>query len=275
MKNKTLKTQTMKNLLFLFLILTTTCNLTAQDQTINGKLTVTESIKWGNTGAILNTDQGASIELRGNGIPYLDFSNDPTIDFDLRLILRGDNLLSFEGGDIKMSNKLSARQSISWGNTGALLNTDQGASIELRGTGIPYLDFSNDPTTDFDMRLILRDNNTLGVSGGNMAIDGALKAKEIEVKPNVWADFVFNEDYKLPTLEEVENHIQEKGHLVNIPPEKEVIENGIHLGEMNMKLLLKIEELTLYTIQQEKEIKRLKSIEKRLDEIEKFIANKK
>jgi len=275
MKNKTLKTQIMKNLLFLFLILTITCNLTAQDQTINGKLTVTESIKWGNTGAILNTDQGASIELRGNGIPYLDFSNDPTIDFDLRLILRGDNLLSFEGGDIKMSNKLSARQSISWGNTGALLNTDQGASIELRGTGIPYLDFSNDPTTDFDMRLILRDNNTLGVSGGNMAIDGALKAKEIEVKPNVWADFVFNEDYKLPTLEEVENHIQEKGHLVNIPPEKEVIENGIHLGEMNMKLLLKIEELTLYTIQQEKEIKRLKSIEKRLDEIEKFIANKK
>ncbi len=254
MKNKTLKTQIMKNLLFLFLILTITCKLTAQDQTINGKLTVAESIKWGSTGAILNTDQGASIELRGNGIPYLDFSNDPTIDFDLRLILRGDNLLSFEGGDIKMSNKLSARQSISWGNTGALLNTDQGASIELRGTGIPYLDFSNDPTTDFDMRLILRDNNTLGVLGGNMAIDGALKAKEIEVKPNVWADFVFNEDYKLPTLEEVENHIQEKGHLANIPSEKEVIQNGINLGTMDAKLLQKIEELTLYIIKINKRV---------------------
>jgi len=93
-------------------------------------------------------------KLRGKGVPYFDFSNDATTDFDMRLILTNNNELSVQGGDVKMSNKLRTGQSISWGNTGALLNTDQGASIELRGTGVPYFDFSNDATTDFDMRSI-------------------------------------------------------------------------------------------------------------------------
>ncbi|MBG6130524.1 hypothetical protein IWQ47_001393 [Aquimarina sp. EL_43] len=265
----------MKKLSSLILCIVAVLNLTAQDETINGKLTVTKQIKWGSTGAIINTDQGASVELRGNGVPYFDFSNDPITDYDMRLILRNNNLLSIEGGDVKMSNKLSTGQSISWGNTGAIINTDQGASIELRGNGVPYLDFSNDPNTDYDMRLILRDNNTLGVSGGNLAIDGITKTKEVIVKPNVWSDFVFEPDYRLPSLEEVEQHIKTNGHLKNIPSEKEVLKKGISIGEMNAKLLQKVEELTLYTIQQEKEIKRLKSIEDRLDQLEKLIESKK
>jgi len=124
---------------------------------------------------------------------------------------------------------------------------------------VPYFDFSNDATTDFDMRLILRDNNTLGVSGGNMAVDGTVKAKEIEVKPNVWSDFVFEKEYQLPSLTEVENHIKQNGHLSNIPSEKEVLKKGINLGEMDAKLLQKIEELTLYIIQQDKRINRLEN----------------
>ncbi|MEZ0184285.1 cell wall anchor protein, partial [Flavobacterium oncorhynchi] len=70
----------------------------------------------------------------------------------------------------------------------------------------------------------------------------------------------------LPTLEQVEKHIVEKGHLENIPSEKEVLNDGINLGEMNAKLLQKIEELTLYMIEMKKEnekqneeIKNLKS----------------
>ncbi len=60
------------------------------------------------------------------------------------------------------------------------------------------------------------------------------------------SDFVFENDYELRTLEEVEQHINEKGRLPEIPSETEVTENGINLGEMNAKLLQKIEELTLY-----------------------------
>lgn len=85
--------------------------------------------------------------------------------------------------------------------------------------------------------------------------DGKIKAKEVEVKANVWADYVFKKDYKLNSLEDVEKHINEKGHLPNIPTAQEVLENGINVTDMNSKLLEKIEELTLYSIEQNKQLK--------------------
>ncbi len=91
-----------------------------------------------------------------------------------------------------------------------------------------------------------------------LAVNGKIHTKEVKVDLTGWSDFVFYEDYKLPTLEEVENHINSMGHLKDIPSAKEVEDDGILLGEMNAKLLQKIEELTLYTIAQQKEIEDLK-----------------
>ncbi len=96
---------------------------------------------------------------------------------------------------------------------------------------------------------------TVNPNGWKLAVNGKIRAKEIKVETG-WSDFVFFDDYKLPTLQEVENHIKENGHLKDIPSAKEVEEDGIFLGELNSKLLQKIEELTLYTIQQEKKIKK-------------------
>lgn len=110
--------------------------------------------------------------------------------------------------------------------------------------------------------------NSFAFNGGNvgigtfnpgswkLAVNGKIRAKEIKVETG-WSDFVFFDNYKLPTLQEVENHIKKNGHLKDIPSAKEVEENGIFLGEMDAKLLQKIEELTLYTIQQEKKIQKL------------------
>jgi hypothetical protein len=84
-----------------------------------------------------------------------------------------------------------------------------------------------------------------------------IKAEQIKVESpaaNGWADYVFKKDYRLRTLEEVEKHIAEKGHLPNIPSATEVEKNGINLGEMDAKLLEKIEELTLYSIEQNKQL---------------------
>lgn len=94
--------------------------------------------------------------------------------------------------------------------------------------------------------------------------NGKIFAKEVEVKANVWADYVFKKDYQLKTLEEVEKHITEKGHLPNIPSADEVIEKGINIAEMDAKLLEKIEELTLYSIEQNKQIKKLQEENKQL-----------
>ncbi len=83
-----------------------------------------------------------------------------------------------------------------------------------------------------------------------LAVDGHVRAREIRVDQDTWPDYVFEEDYRLPTLEEIKKHIEEKGHLPDMPSAKVVKANGIELGEMNKLLLEKIEQLTLYAIEQ-------------------------
>ena len=92
-----------------------------------------------------------------------------------------------------------------------------------------------------------------------LAVEGSVGAREVKVEASGWSDFVFKPDYDLPTLEEVAEHIAEKGHLPEIPSETEVTENGINLGEMDAKLLQKIEELTLYLIDVNQQVQQLRS----------------
>lgn len=75
---------------------------------------------------------------------------------------------------------------------------------------------------------------------------------------NGWADFVFSEDYKLMSLSDLETFINENNHLPDIPSEEEVLSNGIDVSNMFKLLLQKIEELTLYTIDQEEKIEDLR-----------------
>jgi len=117
---------------------------------------------------------------------------------------------------------------------------------------------------------------TIDTKGYKLGVKGKIAAEEVKVALyNSWPDYVFEKEYKLPSLKEVENHIAEKGHLQNIPSAKEVNENGIHLGEMNAKLLQKIEELTLYMIEQNKKtellLKEVTSLKKKNAELEKKI----
>jgi hypothetical protein len=88
--------------------------------------------------------------------------------------------------------------------------------------------------------------------------NGTVHTKEVKVDNNGWSDFVFDDDYELKSIEEVEQYIKENGNLSEIPDQETVEKDGVNLGEMNAKLLQKIEELTLYTITQQKEIEELK-----------------
>ena len=158
-------------------------------------------------------------------------------------------------------------------------NSDNRQALYITGA----IDISNDvgsqPITVFDSRIsggvvatrplfawdsygnrkmILNSNGSLGIGtvttgSHKLAVEGSIGAREIKVEASGWSDFVFENNYKLRTLEEVEQHINENGHLPEIPSEAEVTENGINLGEMNAKLLQKIEELTLYLIEQNKQ----------------------
>lgn len=88
-----------------------------------------------------------------------------------------------------------------------------------------------------------------------LAVDGKIITEEVKVQlSTAWPDYVFSDDYKLPTLSEVATFIKNNGHLSKIPSAIEVSENGIEVGEMNRLLVEKIEELTLYILEQEKRI---------------------
>jgi len=109
-----------------------------------------------------------------------------------------------------------------------------------------------------DVKLTIKSNGNVGIGvkipTNKLDVNGTIHSKEVKVDMNGWSDFVFKKEYNLPTLEQVEKHIIEKGHLENIPSEKEVLKDGINLGEMNAKLLQKIEEMTLYMIEMNKKI---------------------
>jgi hypothetical protein len=105
-------------------------------------------------------------------------------------------------------------------------------------------------------------NTGIGIGTDNpqykLDVNGTMRAKEIIVETG-WADFVFSGEYKLPGLNEVKSYITKKKHLSGIPTENEIKEKGVNVGDMQVKLLQKIEELTLYTIQQQETIDMLKA----------------
>ncbi|MEW7289450.1 hypothetical protein [Aquimarina sp. 2304DJ70-9] len=92
-----------------------------------------------------------------------------------------------------------------------------------------------------------------------LSVNGKIRAKEIRVETG-WADYVFEDEYELRTLEEVEAFIAKNGHLPDVPSAKEVEANGIELGSMDATLLRKLEEITLYLIELKKENEELKLV---------------
>jgi len=138
------------------------------------------------------------------------------------------------------------------GTSGSFVQIDQGASEGNTYTQIRA--FSNGGNSANNL-VLQNSGGNVGIGINNpderLAVNGKIRAREIKVEIANWPDYVFSKTYPLPTLQEIESHIKEKGHLPGIPSAKEVKAKGIDLGEMNAKLLQKIEELTLHLIKQE------------------------
>lgn len=92
-----------------------------------------------------------------------------------------------------------------------------------------------------------------------LAVNGAIHAKEVIVDNNGWPDYVFAPGYRNASLNEVEKEIKEHGHLPGVPSSQEVAEKGVGVGQMQVVLLAKMEELTLHLIEQDKRIARLEA----------------
>jgi hypothetical protein len=136
---------------------------------------------------------------------------------------------------------------LAYQGNGIFVNTSSGSN--------PYLlQLNNNSSTKFQV-----------YANGTAYLDGTLRAKEVKVKANVWADYVFEDGYKLMNLKDLESYIVKNKHLPNIPSAKEVSDEGISVGEMQRLHMEKIEELTLHLIEKDKQIEILSQ---RLDMIE-------
>lgn len=122
-------------------------------------------------------------------------------------------------------------------------------------------------TSSKELMRIKGDGN-VGIGTNNpvnkLDVLGTIRANELIIETG-WADYVFEKDFRLKPLTEVENFIKENKHLPDVPSAKTIQENGAYVSELMTKMMQKIEELTLYSIQQEKKINAL----------EKHLADKK
>lgn len=154
-------------------------------------------------------------------------------------------------------------------------STDATTGISFKDSnGQKYLffDFMQD-TYDFQAAKLANINeiSTSGsvTFGGNALVQGNLESKKVKVTstPGTFPDYVFKPDYSLMSIDQLANYIKVNGHLPNIPKAVEVEKNGQDLGLIQQKLLEKIEELTLYTIAQEKKIKESEAGRQKLEEL--------
>ncbi len=179
----------------------------------------------------------------------------------IRKTIDEKNAHIYFGDDLAVSGQPSSR--LCFGGSGI-----QNAGLvwvpnNLLDQGKLLLSFGgSDNGVNNSIKMTFQSNGNVGIGEMNpvnkLDVNGTIHSKEVKVDMLNWSDFVFKKEYNLPTLEEVEKNIAEKGHLENIPSEEEVLKNGINVGEMNAKLLQKIEELTLYMIEMKKENENMK-----------------
>lgn len=123
------------------------------------------------------------------------------------------------------------------------------------GTHLIFSTTPNGASGAMTERVRITEVGNVGIGTTNptqkLSVNGTIRAKEVIVDTG-WSDYVFAPDYRLAPLSEVEQHIKAEGHLPGIPSAAEVADHGITVGDMQSRLLAKIEELTLHQIEQEK-----------------------
>lgn len=202
---------------------------------------------WISTDPLFAIGNGETSSSRSNALTILKNGNTGIGTVSPQTTLDVNGHLYVSGGGVKIlgSTHLTFAQSTAHGVIN--FGDDGSGNLYFRS-----LDSLGDINNYNDLMIITYDGNVgIGTnSPGNykLAVDGSILAKSIDVEAT-WSDFVFEDDYNLLSLEDVRSFIAENKHLPDIPSAQEVEENGINVGEIQSKLLQKIEELTLYVLQ--------------------------
>lgn len=226
-------------------------------------------------GGLLETDPNSNIRM----LRFYDF---PQSNLDAKSLLYlvindriGNERLRFSattGGFTQMlvsdKNKAEIMKIYDDGNENVYVHfpkTNSRVVIGNWGNYLPEHKFVVSGSAKIEGNILTNSNIGIGTSNFidgdttyRLSVKGKIRAEEVKVY-NTWADYVFSPSYKLASLKEVESYIVKNGHLKNVPSAKEITEKGLELGEMAKIQQEKIEELTLYLIEQNKEIEELKS----------------
>jgi len=214
-------------------------------------------------GLHISNDWGGSGELSVDGPAAFH----DEIHLSPNLTIKGHGRLNLDGNErIYFLNKNGVHISKAWGGSGEFSVEGPAAfhddinlnpNVTIKGHGRMHIDGNE------ILYLLNRDGVHISKAwGGNghLYVDGVLRVhseiitRKVKVKGDTWSDHVFEEDYQLATLDEVEAFIDENGHLPKVPSAAELAETGISVNEMLAKHMEKIEELTLYSIDQNKQI---------------------
>lgn len=219
---------------------------------------------------------------RSNGFTGLKTDN-PVADFQI-----GDRFTFMDGGwkgignNVTWSTLLNTNARIVAAPASAMFFTDKGNILFLNGpSGSAGSDLNNAIHS-----LVIHNSGQVGIGTSyeitsfsdqacKLFVEGNIRSRKVRVDQQNWADYVFDPAYQLPTLKEVEDFIKRNKHLPDVPSAKEVKKNGIDLGDNQAVLLKKIEELTLYLIQQNKKIEEQSSYiaeqNKKIDQLSKYV----
>ena len=191
--------------------------------------------------------------------------------------------LDVQGGNASIYNAGTQSSldigSVATGKTYLEIKTsgDANGYASLQSVGISGTSFGNIAFNPFGGNVGI---GTTNPGAYMLAVKGNVHAQQVNVDMTGWSDYVFKRNYVLPPLAEVKTYIDQNHHLPDIPSEQQIVKDGLDLGEMNKLLMKKVEELTLYLIEKDKQVNNLQdeltqlkqSQQKEIDELKQQVS---
>jgi hypothetical protein len=242
-----------KTLLFLTFIIFSTIIARAQSQWTSSGTNIYNNNS-GNVG-IGTTNPSAILSVKGSALPTPQWSGYTSSMQVGELIIQDYNVIPQVGIMQNVYWDGSANKYILNGYASQMYMGANGAiSFSVYNSGT-----SGSPVSGTGIAMTIANNGNVGIGTPSpdtkLAVNGTIHSRSVLIDLNGWSDYVFKKNYRLPSLSEVKTYIDQNQHLPEIPSEQEMVKKGLDVSEMNKLLMKKVEELTLYLIEKDKELK--------------------